>query len=214
MRVESITFNGIIFRRYPDSKRISDRNYFRPHSGHIRAGIQALHVEIWKSIHGPVPPKHHIHHIDENTGNNDPSNLGCMPGRVHLSIHGKNHPPNLEHLAEIRPLTKEWHASSTGSKWHHNHAIEQWKQKRNREKITFTCKECGNLFQAWGVAKTYYCSNSCKCRARRKSGVDDVSKVCPFCGISFVANKTDRTIYCSRRCSARMREANRVRSHD
>ena len=31
MRVEVIVYKGIKFRRYPDSERMADRRYYRPH---------------------------------------------------------------------------------------------------------------------------------------------------------------------------------------
>lgn len=46
-----------------------------------------LHVLIWEELHGPKPPGHDIHHIDNNPTNNDPSNLICITKSDHKRIH-------------------------------------------------------------------------------------------------------------------------------
>lgn len=48
------------------------------------------HRLIWIRCNGvPVPPHHHIHHIDNDIFNNDISNLMCIPEFLHYLIHGK-----------------------------------------------------------------------------------------------------------------------------
>ena len=206
MRVESRIFNGITFRRYPDSKRIADRNYFKPNARHIKNGVESLHREVWKAHHGPVPDGYHIHHRDENTGNNDISNLECILAFDHLSAHGKNHAPDLEHLARIRPLTVEWHRSEAGREWHRNHAQRVANERAQLPAETLQCGHCNKEF-LWKPVSTrpLYCGNNCKSAARRKSRVDDVPRTCAFCGGSFMADKYSKTKFCGRPCAVRGR---------
>src|SRR5689334_10074016 len=120
-RVETVEFNGIKFRRYPEATRYSDRMYFKPGPADAGRGIQNLHIEIWKSVHGRrVPRGWHVHHLDGDALNNDPANLDAMPGRDHHRLHGRRtrSPERLrvlaEHLERIRPLATEWHRSRAG----------------------------------------------------------------------------------------------------
>ena len=59
---ETIIFNGIKFRRYPDSKRSNHRNYFSPSGTYIKRGIKSLHIEIWKTANGAISDGQQIHH--------------------------------------------------------------------------------------------------------------------------------------------------------
>ena len=38
-KVEEMEYKGIIFRRYPESKRFADRNYYKPNGYHIKRCI-------------------------------------------------------------------------------------------------------------------------------------------------------------------------------
>lgn len=50
-----------------------------------------LHRDVWEFHSGPIPVGCDIHHIDENKGNNDPSNLECLPKPDHTRIHNPAH---------------------------------------------------------------------------------------------------------------------------
>src|SRR3990172_10477005 len=161
MESETVLFNGIKFRRYPSSKRRSDRVYYRPHSGHIRAGVQHLHAEIWKNRFGSIPAGHHIHHKDGNPLNNDIANLEAIDGNKHLSLHnkGKTSPAKKAHLKRIRVLASEWHRSREGRRWHHQHAIDIFKK---RKPIPATCCVCGKTFDNWSHGKKVrFCGGAC-----------------------------------------------------
>lgn len=45
------------------------------------------HINVYISNFGPIPPRHHIHHIDNNHENNDPSNLMALPRIFHKNLH-------------------------------------------------------------------------------------------------------------------------------
>jgi hypothetical protein len=194
MRVESRTFNGIIFRRYPEAKDWSSRNYFRPSQVHGRKRVESLHREVWKKYHGAIPKGYDVHHADDDTGNNDITNLELLPGPIHDSLSGKKASHDFEHLARIRPLAKAWHASPEGLDWHRDHGKEAMQK---RKAVGFICQNCGAHFlskQRGECAK--FCSNKCKSAARRKSGVDDVPKICATCSETFLANKYQRILNC------------------
>ena len=64
-----------------------------------------------------------------------------------------------------------------------------------------TCVVCGKEFTTRKLGGAKYCSKSCRRKARRNSGVDDVTKICPVCGKEFTSNLYDETTTCSRECA-------------
>ncbi|MCA1590912.1 MAG: HNH endonuclease, partial [Acidobacteria bacterium] len=147
-KAERVRFNGHIYRRYPESGNLSDQRYYK-RSG--RQAVYALHREVWKYFHGDIPPGFHVHHRDHNPDNNDISNLECVHGAEHISTHTTqpNSWPNSiagrANLDKIRHLTKEWHASPEGHKWHVDHGK---RCAERRESVEFKCEHCGDMYRS------------------------------------------------------------------
>ena len=214
---EYITYNGITFRRYPESSNETVREYFRatPYTG---ASCMYLHREIWKHHHGSIPNGHVIHHVDGDKTNNDIENLVCIERPIHIAHHTKEWfaaPENKEwsnnHLAKIRPMTKKWHASEEGHIWHSNNAKTSLCAVPETLHI---CKFCGEEYMSVDHGNNKFCSNKCKSAWRRQSGVDDIDRICVVCGNTFRINKYSKAKTCTRECggkllSAVMKEKNR-----
>ena len=217
---EAIEFNGIIFRRYPKSKRWADAMYFRPHAMHIKNGVEALHREIWKSVNGPIPEGYHIHHKDGNPLNNDISNLDCMPGPEHMSKHGPD-TKSEEHRDQLRRRLEdarqdgknhEWLRTDAGRAKMRQNAVEQWENKPLTTKI---CEMCGKEYQTPFPTRSKYCSPACETK-KRNTTVYLEERICPQCGKPFTVARHSRQIRCSRECYAdyaRGRAKPRVRSN-
>jgi len=206
VRKEEVEFNGIVFRRYPDSKRMEDRRYFKPHAGHIKRGVEALHREIWKAHHGPIPDGYHIHHRNGDTGDNRIENLECLPAGSHLSYHG-NQPDRVEaarqNIELARNAASAWHRSEAGRAWHSQHGREAWVA---RQPIKHVCDQCGREYESLiGDTGSRFCSNNCKSAWRRASGTDDVQRACEYCGAEFTSNRYNKTRFCSGSCAAKHR---------
>src|SRR3990167_3485277 len=157
---EQIIFNGKKYNRYPLSKKRELRVYYS------RTGGKRLHVAIWEKENGNVPVGFQIHHKDKNPLNNNLSNLECLSASEHISSHMQElvkDPQYLEnlqaHCAEIRPLTKEWHRSEDGRKWHSEHGKESYKHRVLVEKL---CANCGMAYQTKDPKKSKFCGNNCK----------------------------------------------------
>lgn len=161
---EFVEFRGVRFYRYPNSKVWSHRHYFQPHHDRRAEGISQLHVEIWKSVYGPLPPNSQVHHRDEDTFNCEIGNLECVPRLWHLKHHAqhrdKRTPANLEHLARIRPLAAEWHGSPEGIEWHRENGK---RVMANRKPKSFICEWCGKPFQSIQT-RARFCHVNCKNR--------------------------------------------------
>ena len=67
------------------------------------------------------------------------------------------------------------------------------------------CVVCGKEFEAINNGQNRFCSNKCKSKWRRDSGVDNETRICKHCGKEFVANKYSKTKFCSRKCSSSKR---------
>jgi len=162
--VEVVKFNGVKYRRYPNSTNPAHRRYF------ARAGHR-LHRDVWIFFKGPIPKGYQIHHIDGNTGNNDISNLECMPFKEHRAKHADEYSARgksekrLSHLASIREKTKEWHRSDEGRAWHRQNAYTSMRAEGapkpySKSHYTGICEWCGSFFEAKSPKKTM-CSIQC-----------------------------------------------------
>jgi hypothetical protein len=211
-RSERVVFNGIIFRRYPDSENWADRMYFTPGIADKKRGTLRLHQGIWKGENGPIPEGHHVHHKDENPLNNDPSNLVCLTGEEHHAHHLAERdyrtPERIAHMDTIRPLASEWHGSDEGREWHREHGKRTWD---GREPSAYTCEHCGTEFLSRAAQKhSKFCSAYCRHRSRLESGVDDESRTCELCGAGFTVNRYLRKRFCTRSCAMRFSRRQRA----
>ena len=166
---------------------------------------ERLHVFVWRTHNGEIPDGFHVHHVDEDKGNNEIENLECIPRESHLSLHSKEyvdaHPIEArQRMDQARIKASEWHRSEEGRRWHSKHALEQ-----NRVEREFVCECCGRRFMAYPFGSVKFCSNACKAEARRLSGVDNIERSCIVCGKQFVTNKYSKTVCCSRECAGVLR---------
>lgn len=202
---EIFIFNGLKYRRYPQSKNRSLRVYFS------RRGGVHLHREIWKSVHGKIPKGHHIHHKDENPLNNAIENLECISAGDHLRHHRLGKIPTEEqtkHLERIRPMAAEWHRSDEGRAWHSQHSIDAF---AGRKPIKYKCEQCGKEFESKKIGGVRFCHINCKSTARKRSGIDNVERKCLQCGKEFIINKYVKKDVCSSGC-CRSRKAQQENS--
>ena len=127
-----IEYKGVIWTRYPQSKRRNFRVYYYHHFG-WKSTPRALHREIYSDLVGKIPDGYHIHHIDGNTENNDPSNLQALPPGEHARIT----------LLEERTLAKRLE-SKRSSAGREKNSVAQ----KNRKTTEHTCLLCGEKFES------------------------------------------------------------------
>ncbi len=201
MKSETIVFNGIKFRRYPEARQLAHRRYYRPGMAVALTGVQALHQEIWKNLHGAIPPGCDIHHKDGNTSNNTPENLICLTEAEHHAWHAAHFQLTDEHrqrLDKIRPLATMWHRSEEGRKWHSEHGKMTWE---TRIPLSKECAQCHCTYQTISHASsTRFCSDRCMNRHRTESGARKrYAAICKTCATPFIGERTT-SAYCSREC--------------
>lgn len=192
-------FMGYKFRR--DSKT----GYYLANRPTYNGHRERLHVFVWRINNGEVPEGYHIHHMDEDKGNNEIENLACVPGNMHRGYHSKKfaelHPDVVKaNMGKAQAKASEWHRSVQGRAWHSKHMQEQVFDERE-----YTCEYCGKRFKALPYGAVKYCSNGCKAKARYRAGLDNEERACAVCGKVFTVNKYSRTQCCSRECAATLR---------
>jgi hypothetical protein len=198
---EKIIYKGHAFYRYPESENWAERSYYTPSHAGRKKGLKRLHQEIWQDVNEcEIPDGFLVHHYDEDTLNNDPRNLVLVTAKGHAQHHVS--PEKIEalkqHLEKARAAAAVWHGSEEGRAWHVEHAKRVYAR---RELATFACDHCGEDYETRDRGKNRFCSNKCKSRARRASGVDDVERQCAGCGEAFTVNKYEKTTCCSKKCA-------------
>lgn len=169
-----------------------------------------LHRYVYEKEVGEIPKgrHNHIHHIDGDKGNNRADNLELLTNQKHNVHHGninlKMNPEFYEKFHKIGiEAAPEWHSSEEGIKWHKEHYERNVKGKILKEK-EFTCEQCGENFIGKDNGQNRFCSNKCKSKWRRDSGVDDVERECSICGNTFITHKYGKTKTCSKECRAEL----------
>ena len=162
---KTIVFNGITYKLMGGKRKyyLSQSRAYKK-----RKNVKGLHVAIWEFHNKKEVPKGSVvHHKDGNTFNNDIKNLECLLAGKHLSEHYKRNAKNPEFvrkqkeiLDRIRPLTKKWHSSEEGKKWHREHVKESLKKKE----IDNVCTECGTEYKTFFI-QSKFCSRKCGNRA-------------------------------------------------
>jgi hypothetical protein len=170
---ETVVFNGHTYHRYPESSRRSHRKYFMRVGGR-----KLLHRAVWEHYNGPIPAKHHVHHIDHDTGNNAIENLELVSAAEHFAQHaedrkGKCSTAMREHLASIRDKAAAWHSSADGRRWHSEVSSKNFRaggagylaraaawENRKKNPYQFVCEMCKTPFTAL-VRTARFCSQTC-----------------------------------------------------
>lgn len=164
-----------------------------------------LHQYVWEKQNGKIPKGYEIHHMDLNTENNDLKNLQLLTVKEHRKLHAllplskERKEFLIKNLNEkARPKAKEWHKTEKGKEWHKLN-YEKNKHLLHKEQV-FKCECCEKEFFSI-QSNSRFCSNSCKSKYRRKSGIDNIVKKCLNCGKEFTSNKYSKTENCSRSCA-------------
>lgn len=195
--VEVVEWNGVLWRRYPESRNQSQRKYFKRIT-------KFLHRAVWESVHGNIPKGFHIHHVDGDTRNNAIENLECINPKDHAQRHkwsAERKEQQAHFLESIRELTKPWHRSDEGRAKHREIGAMAYKQF---VPVPKSCESCGKVFEPKALGnRDRFCSNACKSAWRRASGRDNEQRNCVQCGNPFVANRHTKSRTCGRSCANR-----------
>jgi predicted nucleic acid-binding Zn ribbon protein len=157
-----------------------------------------LHRYVWEKEVGTIPKGCHIHHINGDKSDNRIMNLSLMTAAGHEHLHGQEQARKetlRQNIERARPYAIQWHKSDAGKEWHSKHATGR--KPPRAEKV---CEICGKSFM--GTKAQKFCSNVCKAKFRRDSGVDNVPRICKVCGNVFMSSRFTDQKTCSRECSS------------
>jgi hypothetical protein len=189
-------FNGYFFR-WNNFYYVSARTPLNPCS--------TLHRYVWMFYNGPIPEKHHVHHVDGNRRNNHISNLRCVLGSQHQSEHMLRPESWAQSerckqvLRSLNAKATEWHRSEEGREWHRNHAQKSLPACTGK-KYKKICKCCSKEFFG-EVAHQLFCSNACKTKNRVIYRKDFIYRACCVCTTLFFCNKYALKKTCSKKCA-------------
>lgn len=102
----------------PDGCHVTRTGYLRRFVG---GKLRLQHVLVWEAAHGPVPPGHSLHHINEDKTDNRIENLALVDKLTHKRLHGGCELRDgvwwkpCRHCGETKPVTAEhWYFSAEG----------------------------------------------------------------------------------------------------
>ena len=152
----------------------------------------------WRKTYGPIPKKHHIHHIDGDVKNWSLSNLECMPGHEHLSMH-------LKERVWDRVCTQCGNAfrregTIKGGRFCSNACRSAHRRASGVDDVARVCPKCKRVFLVNRYSTQKFCALVCADPGsyERKVSLYD----CLWCGSKFEA-KNRRAMYCSEACRKR-----------
>lgn len=201
---ETVDYQGVTYKRKPDSDEWSKRVYYQAPRG---SGRGYLHRDIYSDLHGSIPKGMQVHHADHDPFNNDPTNLVLLTPKEHRQEHARKF--DEERMEIFRRTTlaaaAEWHGSEEGIAWHREHGKQTW---ANRTASSFTCPECGAAHEGHFPERSgpeRYCSGRCRQRGDAKNGKYREEAICPICSEPFMRmrGKTGAAT-CSRPCGRKL----------
>ena len=154
------------------------KNYWKDkNSGYYRnAQVKphSLHRQVWIYHNGEIPKGLTIDHIDRNKDNNQIENLRLATYSENIrNVDEKVLEKKRTHAKEIRELTKKWHKSDEGRRWHSEMAKKSYEKRQPR---ILVCAHCGKEFTTTQYSKrTRFCGQNCsmKARTRRLKGLPE-----------------------------------------
>lgn len=145
--------------------------------GYLRIKGRYAHRVVWERHFGPIPPGWVVHHKDENTHNNDITNLQAMPRSEHVQHHATGREGN---------DTQRFAARATLA------ALRTPKPA--------ICLRCNNGFTSHSAGEVgKFCSRECLEQWRRNKFVPEVRN-CLVCSEEYTAVKRFQR-YCCRACN-------------
>lgn len=161
-----------------------------------------LHKVVWKYHKGEIEKGFHVHH-KFGISRNQIEELELLEGSTHLKMHLRLNPPG-KPTEQALLAAAEWHGSKEGKEWHDKH-YEDTKEAFHR-KYKRICLNCGKETESVRKETNSFCSNNCKTKWRKKSGVDNEERTCVVCRNPFVVNKYSKSVSCSKKCGAKLRK--------
>lgn len=193
---KSAIYDGYKFRQDPKT------GYYLSSKKTDLGKRERLHCYVWRKHYGIIPKGYQVHHKDHNKSNNDISNLELLTVAEHRKRHfdemSDSGKAERKEIMKNKALPKAimWHKSEQGREWHKKKYLVD--AEKLHQKCSFVCLACGNEYIAEITGNNKFCSNKCKSKYRRESGIDDEERICIRCGAFFTASKYSKTARCKK----------------
>ena len=172
------------------------------HKGYLRYKRKYCHRLIWEQDIGPIPEGYDIHHKDGNKLNNLLENLECLSKADHMRLHAnETREKRSKCMSDNSEKVHAWLKTPKGKKFLSKKAKKQFADRLFK---TFICEICQKQFKTKSNKQVMYCSGNCVTKARRLSGVDNITRQCVICCKPFVINKYQKTVTCTYECRNRL----------
>lgn len=84
--LETHSYGGHEWSRYPRSRHASQRRYFRRYLGKGK-GVVLLHRAMWEDARGPIPKGFQVHHVNRDHNRNELANFELVGFAEHNAQH-------------------------------------------------------------------------------------------------------------------------------
>lgn len=172
------------------------RKYYEFNGYHRARDGRFLHRVLYEQSNGPVPEGHHVHHKDGDRANNALENLESKDGRQHIADHMRG---RVFYPKAALDAAAEWRKTDAGKEFMREQGVRNAHHLRQQRE--FDCECCGAKYLTVDTGFNRFCSNKCRAKHRRDSGVDDVKAQCAHCGAEFSKNKHSSKEHCGLSCS-------------
>ena len=149
----------------------NDKEYtLYPGERYFSRGTKRLHRVVWEYHNGEIPEGYEIHHKDENTHNNDISNLNLVYGILHQRFTGKKrvkeNPEWFDSFQKLgREAAAEWHKTDEGKEQLREASRISWLKRVYHKK---NCEFCNKEYETPFPTRSKYCHQNCKVKANRQ----------------------------------------------
>ncbi|RPI53705.1 MAG: HNH endonuclease [Deltaproteobacteria bacterium] len=121
---------------------------------------------MWELNNGKIPEGCCIHHKDENTLNNDISNLELKKAGKHMSEHlqKRDVEEQRRRMDHARAFAPKWHGSKDGKEFHKLLGKRAWE---NKATFKVKCLFCGKEVDAYFKTRKFCDDKTCGNKYRR-----------------------------------------------
>lgn len=158
----------------PTIQHFNGTNYYKCGKYYQKNGIR-LHRVVWQHFNGEIPDGFHVHHIDEDRSNNEPTNLELKTGAEHLRGHMTEERRQWarENVKKAIAAAPEWHRSEVGREWHRAHArkalAKTWERHRTAGWVDYICYMCLGVAKGKASMKgAFFCCAACRTQAHTR----------------------------------------------
>lgn len=140
--------------------------YTQRDDGYLRSadGAQTyLHRDVYEHYFGAIPDEHDIHHVDDDSTNNQPDNLVARPRDEHRAEHNAERRAQLDRTTECDYCGTTITDESFGGqrRWCDSTCRLRWCREQSQFYEECACEVCGATYERFYNSTRQTCSSEC-----------------------------------------------------